>query len=138
MAIGKVAKDIVLDHGLKRIGIAIAKGLDARLKAVLADEGIKEVGVPEVKDEPFLCILPGYLGNIGRVWLAVGIGSHIIGEDSPLPVPEDPLPLIKDPSQAFLAADYLVPLPSGRADLGVLHTVLDVITKVHTVPYLLL
>lgn len=138
MAIGKVAQDIVLDHGVHRIGIAIAKGLDTRLKTVLADEGVKEVGVPEVKDEPFLCTPPGYLGNIGRVRLAVGIGSHIIGEDSPLPVSEDPPLLVKDPSQASLAADYLVPLPSGRADLGVLHTVLDVISKVHTVPCLLL
>jgi len=83
MTIGEVAQDIVLGHGPDRIGIPIAKGPDRRLKAILTDEGIKEVGVSKVKDEPFLSILPEYLGDIGRVDLAICVGLNIISEDSP-------------------------------------------------------
>ena len=128
MAIGKVAKDIVLNHGPDSIGISIAESLYRRLKAILSDEGIKEVGVTEVKDELFFGILLCNLGDKGRVWLAVRIGIHIIGEDSPLPVAEDSLLLVKDPAQALLAADYLVTLSSGRADFGVSHPILNVIS----------
>ena len=136
MAIGEVAQDIVLDHGPNRIGIAVAKCPDARLKAVPADEGIKEIGVPEVKDELLLCILPCSLGDEGRVCLAVGVGLHIVGEHPPFPVLEDPLALVKHPAQALLGGDDPVPLPPGRADLGVLDAVLYVISKIHTVPCL--
>ena len=130
-----VALYVVLKQGKQGILVAVVHRMDGTQKPGLDNVAVKKMRRPKIQNKFLLCILPLDDGDLGiGGWFPICVRLQVVGKNAPLAVAVNACLFVNHTAKAYLFGLYLASLTIRFAYLGILHTVLYVISYIHVVP----